>query len=195
MTSYGAATTAATSNASHERFVEYHLPFCVPYTSNLSSAGTNASLWASMPDFCRYNVQLLTVLIALLSVLTTLFNIAVLISSLSQSTRRMRRRNPTMLNYSNYVISMSVADLLMGLVILPMTIAFMTVELGADRVWEGPVAEFGYHLAKSAGFRNSIGVLTHVSLFASLYTIAAASVDRFYTSTQPFANGYTRISR
>lgn len=172
--------------------LEHQLPFCAPF--NYSSSQKNASLWSIMPEVCRRNIHFLTALMVLLSVLTTIFNVTVLISSLSQSTRRIRRRNPTMLNYSKYIISMAIADLMMGVLVLPMIVAHMSMNLVADAPLDRN-SGFQHNVIEIFSSEFCIGVLTHISLFASLYTLAAASVDRFYTSSQPFANGSLRISR
>ena len=139
------------------------VPFCPPFLLNSSN---NATLWSQIPTRCRCSLHVFTLFLALLCLLATASNLAVLLTSLSKSTRRTRRRNPTMLNYSNYVISVATADLLTGAVVIPLTVTSM---------FEGRDIRV-------------VGVATHVSIFSSLYTIAAASIDRFITSSHPFTS-------
>ena len=146
------------------KMYETQVPFCSPFL--LNSTQNNTTLWSQIPIECRCNLHVFTLFLALLCLLTSASNVAVLVTSLSKSTRRARRRNPTMLNYSNYVISMAIADLLMGILVIPLTVTSMFEE-NDIRV---------------------VGVVTHVSIFASLYTIAAASIDRFITSSHPFTS-------
>ena len=148
----------------------------------------------------------------MLAFLITLFNLLVLLSNLSSGTRLLRKRNPTLLNYSNYVISMAVADLLTGVVVLPLALFFMYQELVYENALVPPsrnlsiaftdgimeMAEHSTHIGhfdkKFLHLMNAVGVFSHLAIFTSIYTLAAASADRFYTSCKPVPNGSLKLS-
>lgn len=199
------------------RYVEYQVPFCSPFTcaTHVSTAnGSHAVLWDCLPTVCRRRIEGFVALLFILAVLTTIFNAVVLAANSLPSTRRLVRRNPTMENYAIYVMSMALADLLVGAVVLPTVLGFLYMELSAEiavTAWTNSSTEANtsfanstrldkvsntsgsvYDLLSSNGnletMMNSAGVVTHLAIFVSMYTLAAASADRFYTSTKPVSN-------
>lgn len=104
-------------------YLEYQVPFCQPFNCSLDARnGDNVdfNLWTCLPQYCRTNLVVFMSVTALLAVMTIACNIIILSINFSSKTRRMRKRNPTMNNYSVYVLSLAVADLLVGLVVLPL---------------------------------------------------------------------------
>lgn len=229
-----------------EGYVEYELPFCDPFICSRSISKpreffSEVNLWKCMPDLCKRNVHVMITVICMLSVFTTVFNLVVIAANLLPSTRRILRRSPTMQNYSNYVISLALADLLIGVVVMPITVAFFYQEAYSPRVVAAmnqtltndvtnenqtltsatflqfslvSVNEFyvndlelnenrstsnkplpGTKKVSSDGLLHILGVVLHVSILVSVYTLAAASADRFYVSTKASRARGIRISR
>ena len=121
--------------------VEYQIPFCDPFPCPITGQVvaergrlSEMALWGCMPPLCKRNMKIFSALIAVLSVLTTWLNIVVLSANLLRRTRRILRRNPTMQNYSNYVISLALADLVMGAFVMPLAIIFFYDEVLSTRV-------------------------------------------------------------
>lgn len=104
-------------------YLEYQVPFCYPFNCSIDTkveADVDCKLWTHLPQHCRINLVVLMSFAALLAVMTIVCNVLILSINFSSKTRRMRKRNPTMNNYSVYVLSLAVADLLVGLVVLPL---------------------------------------------------------------------------
>nr|XP_018669192.1 uncharacterized protein LOC108949833 [Ciona intestinalis] len=213
--------------------VEYQVAFCdpFPYPDPVPGNKSYVTLWESMPVHCRQRMEGFIGMMSVLAVFTTVFNLVVLAANLTPRTRRLRSRNPTMQNYSTYVISMAMADVIVGAIVLPLVVANFYKEATAKR----PVilldslsnrTNASYHttitivetldqngsaterelqwltdtetpeskpwiVGEPEGLnriRNCLGVLAHVVIFVSVYTLAAASADRFYTSTKPISS-------
>lgn len=204
-----------------------------------------------MPSGCRRNLEGLIAAVSMLAFLITLFNLVVLCSNLASGTRVLRKRNPTLLNYSNYVISMAIADLITGtidlmtswsrqltnlliitwfgkyfnkiqrtiyifdvphwqlltqvdlitgLVVLPLALFFMYQELVHESALVvsnttlSDDSHIGYSDSKFYYLMNTVGMFSHLAIFTSIYTLAAASADRFYTSCKPIPQGSLKLS-
>lgn len=212
---------------------EHQVPFCeIQYNCSFSEEGVLV-LWECLPRTCQQRLEGFTALLLTLSVLTATFNATVLLANLLPSTRRMLRRNPTMENYSTYVVSMAMADLLLGIVLLPTAVSYFYSEMKAQRHhvnFENDAvfdAKQGLPIPRSfnetfttngtmqieeiSNFTSvylkpsdrsklermlyCVGVLTHMAIFVSMYTLAAASADRFYTSRKPIISRSIKLTR
>ena len=227
-------------------YVEYKLPFCGPFVcwepeSNSNKYFSEVILWECMPYSCRKSVEATICLICILSVFTTIFNLVVIAANLMPSTRRVLGRSPTMQNYSNYVISLALADLLIGIVVMPLAIVFFYQEIYSARVatainqtlldgWTNknqtkmsssfyhfPLQSLsGIYVRKFENLQNDskseypipgsktdgsesllhlLGFFMHFSILISVFTLGAASADRFYVSTKPLRTRGIRFSR
>ena len=229
-------------------FIEHQVPFCKPFVcsnSNQShSSSSETALWECMPDCCQRNLIGFITVIIVFSVLTTIFNAAVLVINLTPSTRRVFRRNPTMRNYSNYVLSLSCTDLLIGAVVLPLAISFIFQELfvgrapkkfqqqethysdvdrseqkaenststpnsstefhmgtpnatlvTSEKLQQRFSEDFDWSLEKVDTMICVLGFFTQFCVFVSMYTLTAASVDRYYVSRKATGNTTIRLSR
>ena len=230
-----------------QRNIEYQVPFCKPFVcsnasqSNSLTNGTGQTfLWHCMPASCKTKLIGFITVIVLLSFFTTIFNAAVFVINLTPSTRRIFRRNPTMRNYSNYVISLSFTDFLVGAVVLPLAVAFFCQEMfilrgkkefrvqessdfsqqnmlivSSDSISNTTQVAIPSNLTSTAdqssfffeGFESKpeseksntlicvLGFFTQLCVFVSMYTLTAASVDRFYVSKKATGNPTIRLSR
>ena len=219
--------------------VDYGVPFCESFLCISSNQSEDkVVLWECIPESCKTKLIGFMSLLFLLSVLTTAFNAAVLVINLSPSSRRVFGRNATMRNYSNYVISMSVTDLLIGAVVLPLAIALFSREMFSSREAEfiqnlvtvdpitnltnqrnnftfsqsnvedfelkstvNPFSDISKEHDESSKRGNSdilvqcLGFFTQLGVFVSMYTLTAASVDRFYVSKSAASDPSHYISR
>lgn len=215
-------------------YMEFEMPFCGSFicnNSDMNEENFNHSielvLWRCMPSNCKEVQAGVISILVFLSILITVGNIAVLIVNLSPSTRRILCRNLTMHNYSNYVISLSLADLLVGVLVLPLSINFFYDEMFAprvatastttlsganmsttlptffnhtlvtmnDEVNESVRLEPGSRINKPIAYIDFLGFITHLSIFVSMYTLIAASIDRFYVSTKATTHSSRQFSR
>jgi len=122
-------------------YVEHQVPFCDPFLCFVVDQNatdmdyvSHVMLWDCVPLSCRRKVEIFLAIIVILSVLTTWFNVIVLAANLLKKTRRLLGRNPTMQNYSNYVISLALADLVMGLLVMPLAAICFYKEAYTPRV-------------------------------------------------------------
>ena len=218
-------------------FIEYQVPFCEPFlcstldTTSHDNYFSKVILWNCMPESCRKNLVVFVAVVSSLSVFITVFNMVVLAANLMPSTRRIIRRNPTMQNYSNYVISLSMADLIMGSIVIPLSAIFFHKEvflpryafqldkrtlqsirnnlsLQVDDIYAIEITQLqddnltqvtqnppGNRISESSALLDLLGIFIHASILVSVYTLAAASVDRFYVSTKAARNRGIRLSR
>ena len=60
------------------------------------------------------------------------------------------------------------------------------------------VMDYSTHIGHSGSrfyhLMNAVGVFSHLAIFTSIYTLAAASADRFYTSCKPIPQGSLKLS-
>ncbi|CAK8695062.1 uncharacterized protein LOC143447509 [Clavelina lepadiformis] len=223
-------------NVTIRGYVEYRTPFCSPFLCHkpginqggkFNNVSEGIALWECMPDACRQKLNGFLVVVATLAVFTTIFNAIMIVINCTPDTRRMLRRNPTMQNYSTYVISLACADLLMGAVVLPLIALYFYMEIVTVRkssfveewiitkvvrenvpsqVIMGRFKEV-FATANTNQEISSIdipatmnllttclGTVFLITLIVSLYTIAAASADRFYVSTKAVTNRSISLS-
>ena len=225
-------------NISTIGYVEYEMPFCGPFICDSSGPTlenynnlSEVVLWKCMPAKCKQTQIGIIAVLIIISVIIIGGNMAVLVVNLAPNTRRTLCRNPTMHNYSNYVISLSLADLLVGILVLPMSVIFFYDEMLAPRIadtLQAPtispsssnvtittskayleqtafltmndvnitnVRKPGSRMNESFFFTSVLGFVTHLSIFVSMYTLIAASIDRFYVSTKATTHVSKRFSR
>ena len=122
-------------------YIEYQLPFCDPFLCSVDEKGPaddvdvkEVRIWECAPLNCKRNMEIFAVVVALLSIFTMWFNVIVLAANMLKRTRRLLERNPTMQNYSNYVISLALADLVMGAFVMPLAAVFFFKEAFTSRV-------------------------------------------------------------
>lgn len=143
-------------------YLEYQVPFCHPFNCSVDT-NVDCNLWTCLPNYCRINLIVLMSFTVLLAVLTIACNVIILSINFSSKTRRMRKRNPTMNNYSVYVLSLAVADLLVGLVVLPLCYFNFYIEiLLKDSIHTGVCSEilrvdnYTYTNAQPSGLLNDV---------------------------------------
>lgn len=214
-------------------YLEYQVPFCPPFNCSAKAFnGTSTTLWTCLPQDCRNSMFVLLAFTAMLGVMTISCNWVILGINLASKTRRMRKRNPTMSNYSVYVFSLAVADLLVGILVLPLCLFNFYAEFilngiilknsSSNSELETATSmnssssdaselsgEISFPVNSSASnssqenlyarmdstsvMSDILGVVTHLTIFVSIYTLIAASADRLYAATYSTRNAYSQI--
>ena len=198
-------------------FMEYQIPFCKPFICT-SPSQANESLpesnevitWDCMPLECKNNIITFITVVLIVAFITVTSNLAVLVINLSRSSRRIFHRNRTMQNYANYVISISLADCLTGGLVLPLAVAFFFTETLSSQPITGAsnsslvsspspreenllVAE--PYRTDSRAFINCLGFFIYFCVFVSMYTLAAASIDRYSVSRKANCKSLYNVKR
>lgn len=154
-------------SVSSQWYSEYQVPFCEPFICYVATSEEeegdyhrNPTLWRCLPPACKTYLTALVAVIIMLAVITIAFNCLILSVNLASKTRRMRRRNPTMNNYSTYVVSLAIADLLVGVIVLPLCIANYYMEFMSNEVriltrarWDSNITET---IITTPGFANVV---------------------------------------
>ena len=159
---------------------------------------------------CRNRIYVFVAVLAIMSVVTTVVNLLVIL--VLSTAKRLRNSQTT------YKLSLAVADLIVGVLVLPTCIynltEFLWFPLTTARF--RPVA--GYELVNgtyelveknvsnhigsnlhmdrfSDSYLSAIGFFTGVSLFVSVYTLAAASIDRLFAISKPLSYDKTKTDK
>ena len=152
---------------------------------------------------CQTNIVILVVVMGLMALVITVVNILVI--AVMSSDRRLQN------GQSIYKISLAVADLLVGIVVLPTCIYNINVAVWTRFTTTPTRTVDGYkvldqnttklvlaNISKGIfenvfeekfgdGYYNFVGFFTAISLFVSVYTLAGAGIDRFIAVYNPLA--------
>ena len=151
---------------------------------------------------CRVRISITVAALVIMAVVTTVVNLLVIV--VFSTANRLRN------SQSTYKLSLAVADLLVGTVVLPSCIYNLTEFLWQRLTTSKANMVAGYEkfngtyilTEKSVStnihenlleddfplsYLNGIGFVTAVSIFVSIYTLAAAGVDRFFAVYKPLS--------
>ena len=142
-----------------------------------------------------------------MAIITTVVNILIIIV-LSNNTRLSNSQ-------SKYKISLAAADLLVGVFVIPTSIYSLYAVVSTQLTTEVTRNTFGYQLvnttyekietpiidnidenlrknALTPAYIDTVGFITAISIFVSVYTFAGAGLDRFKAVYHPFTYNKTR---
>ena len=163
-----------------EWFLRYR-PFCHPVGCGISRNNYNKyliSAYNCYPSSCHTWIVLTIIIDCLLAIIIVLANLLVLTVAF---------RTAIMKNIPGYFkISLAVGDLLVGLVVLPGCVYHhFVLNLGPlPYRSEGQKPQATDYFSQE--YLNFMGVFTVWSFGVSIYTMGAASVDRYFAITKPF---------
>jgi len=145
-----------------------------------------------------------------MTVTTTVVNILVIV--VLSNNRRLRNSQTT------FKISLAAADLLVGVFVLPTCIYTLSVVVGAPLTTDIKQSVSGYQLINesyveveslvsdtihenrrkdslSSAYVDSVGFITTISIFVSIYTLAGAGFDRFRAVYKPLSYDKARANK
>lgn len=161
------------------------VPFCRNFACGAGKHdhhGNQTSVYDCMPQECRGTIMFAITFDAILAVLIIVANSLVL--GVAARTRIMR-------NIPGYFkISLALADITVGLFVLPCCIYTTAVVYLGAMPYRGPGHKKSIADYMPTSLANFISFVVVLSFAVSIYTMAVASIDRYLAITKPFAYRY-----